>query len=113
MESRYGDHLGSDGRGHRYNGVRYRIATSMKVTRIDTKLVSIPLKTKYVFASHVADAFRNVLVWIETDAGLTGIGEASFSGRGGGVYAETPESAKVHIDAYLAPAILGEDPFDI
>jgi L-alanine-DL-glutamate epimerase-like enolase superfamily enzyme len=85
----------------------------MKVTRIDTKLVSIPLKTKYVFASHVADAFRNVLVWVETDAGVTGIGEASFSGRGGGVYAETPESAKVHIDAYLAPAIVGEDPFDI
>jgi len=85
----------------------------MKVVRIDTALVSIPLKTKYVFASHVADAFRNVLVWVETDAGHRGVGEASFSGRGGGVYPETPESAKLHIDRYLAAEVVGEDPFDI
>src|SRR5438067_409962 len=85
----------------------------MKVTRLTTKLLSIPLKTEYVFASHIADAFRNVLVWIETDDGVTGIGEASFSGRGGGVYPETPEGAKLHIDRYLATAVIGEDPFDI
>src|SRR5439155_1301013 len=85
----------------------------MKVVRIDTALVSIPLKTRYVFASHVADAFRNVLVWVETDAGHRGVGEASFSGRGGGVYPETPESAKLHIDRYLAAEVVGEDPFDI
>ena len=85
----------------------------MKVTRITTTLLSIPLKTTYVFASHKQDSFRNVLVYVDTDEGVTGIGEASFSGRGGGVYPETPESAKLHIDTYLAPAVIGEDPFDI
>ena len=85
----------------------------MKVTRIATRIVRIPLKKVYVFSHHVADAFRNVLVWVETDEGPRGVGEVSFSGSGGGVYEETPESAKANIDHYLAPAILGEDPFDI
>jgi L-alanine-DL-glutamate epimerase-like enolase superfamily enzyme len=85
----------------------------LKITRITTRIARIELQNVYVFSHHVADAFRNVLVWVETDAGVTGVGEVSFSGSGGGVYPETPESAKANIDAYLAPAIVGEDAFDI
>jgi L-alanine-DL-glutamate epimerase-like enolase superfamily enzyme len=85
----------------------------MKITRLKTVIVRIPLAKEYVFASHVAPAFQNVLVLLETDEGVRGIGEASFSGMGGGVYPETPESAKVNLDVYLAPAVIGEDPFDI
>jgi L-alanine-DL-glutamate epimerase-like enolase superfamily enzyme len=85
----------------------------LKVTRITTRIARIELKNVYVFSHHIADAFRNVLVWLETDAGVTGIGEVSFSGSGGGVYEETPESAKANLDAYLAPAVVGEDVFDI
>ena len=85
----------------------------MKVTRITTTLISIPLKTNYVFSHHVADSFRNVLVFVDTDEGVRGVGEASFSGRGGTVYPETPEGAKLHIDTYLSQAVIDEDPFDI
>src|SRR5438132_3517735 len=85
----------------------------MKVTRIETQLVRIPLTDPYVFSHHVAEAFRNVLVRLESDEGVRGVGEVSFSGSGGAVDAETPESAKVIIDRYLAPVVVGEDPFDI
>src|SRR5262245_55240874 len=86
----------------------------MKVTKITTAIVRVPLAKDYVFATHSQSAFQNVLVFLETDEGVRGIGEASFSGMGGGVYPETPETAKVAIDKYLAPhAVVGRDPFDI
>src|SRR5262249_23945573 len=80
---------------------------------VETKVVSIPLKSSYVFAHHVADAFRNVLVWVQTDDGVSGVGEISFSGRGGGIYPDTPEAAKGQGGLCLAPEVLGEDPFDV
>jgi L-alanine-DL-glutamate epimerase-like enolase superfamily enzyme len=85
----------------------------VRVTRIGTRVVRIPLERPYVFASHATASFCNVLLTLDTDAGIRGIGEASFSGSGGNVNEETPETAKVAIDTYLAPAVVGEDPFDI
>lgn len=84
----------------------------MKITRIDTRIVEIPVKTPYVFSHGTLRAFSNVLVWIHTDEGISGIGESSFV-PGGGVSEETPESTKPLIDAYLAPALIGTDPFDV
>jgi L-alanine-DL-glutamate epimerase-like enolase superfamily enzyme len=84
----------------------------MKITRIETRIVEIPVKTPYVFSHGVMKAFSNVLVWIHADDGLVGIGEASFT-PGGGVTEETPEATKPMIDSYLAPVLIGEDPFDV
>jgi L-alanine-DL-glutamate epimerase-like enolase superfamily enzyme len=70
------------------------------------------VESPYVFSHGVLNTFSNVLVWIYTDEDITGIGEASFV-PGGGVSEETPESAKPMIDNYLAPVVVGEDPFDI
>jgi L-alanine-DL-glutamate epimerase-like enolase superfamily enzyme len=84
----------------------------MKVTRLESRIVSIPVRSPYVFSHGMLKAFSNVLVWVHTDEGIVGIGESSFV-PGGGVSEETPESTKVLMDAYLAPAVLGEDPFDI
>lgn len=84
----------------------------MKITRVETKIVEIPMKSPYLFSHGVLKAFSNVLVWIHTDEGIVGIGESSFV-PGGGVSEETPESTKPMIDHYLAPAVIGEDPFDI
>jgi L-alanine-DL-glutamate epimerase-like enolase superfamily enzyme len=84
----------------------------MKVTRIDTQIVEIPVKNPYVYSHGVLRAFGNVLVRLHTDAGVVGIGEASFV-PGGGVSEETPESTKPIIDRYLAPEVIGEDPFDL
>lgn len=81
----------------------------MKITRVESRIVEVPLDTRYVFSHVVMGAFTNVLVWIHTDDSV-GVGEASF---GQAVYEETPEGVKVVIDKYLAPALVGEDPFDI
>jgi L-alanine-DL-glutamate epimerase-like enolase superfamily enzyme len=84
----------------------------MKVTRIETKIIEIPVKSPYVFSHGVLKTFSNVLVWIHTDEGIVGVGESSFV-PGGGVSEETPESTKPMIEHYLAPVVIGEDPFDI
>ena len=84
----------------------------MKVTRIETKIVKIPVVDPYVYSHGVLKDFGNVLVWVYTDEDIVGIGEASFV-PGGGVSEETPESTKPMIDEYLAPEVIGEDPFDI
>ena len=84
----------------------------MKITRLESRIVEIPVRSPYVFSHGVLKVFSNVLVWIHTDEGVVGIGEASFV-PGGGVSEETPESTKPTIDRYLAPEVIGEDPFDI
>lgn len=84
----------------------------MKITRLESRIVEIPVKSPYVYSHGVLKAFSNILVWIHTDEGVVGIGEASFV-PGGGVSEETPESAKPMIDRYLGPELIGEDPFDI
>ena len=55
----------------------------MKVTRIETKIIEIPVKSPYVFSHGVLKAFSNVLVWIHTDEGIVGVGESSFVPGGG------------------------------
>ena len=84
----------------------------MKITQVETRIVEIPVRNPYVFSHGVLRAFSNVLVWIHTDEGIVGIGESSFV-PGGGVSEEVPESTKPVIDNYLAPVVIGEDPFDI
>lgn len=84
----------------------------MKITRVESRIVEIPLTSSYIFSHAVMKAFTNVLVWAHTDTGLVGVGEASFIPNGG-VSEETPAGAKVVIDRTLGPQILGEDPFDI
>lgn len=84
----------------------------MRITRIETTIVEIPVLNPYVYSHGVMKAFSNVLVRVHTDEGIVGIGEASFV-PGGGVSEETPESTKPMIDHYLSPAVVGEDPFAI
>jgi len=84
----------------------------MKITKIKTEIINIPVKNPYVFSHGVLKEFSNVLVRIWTEEGIVGIGESSFV-PGGGVSEETPESVKPMIDKYLAPAIIGEDPFNL
>ncbi len=85
---------------------------NMKIIRVETKIIEIPVRSPYVFSHGVLKAFSNVLVWVSTDEGISGVGESSFV-PGGGVSEETPESCKPVIDHYLAPILVGEDPFDI
>lgn len=83
----------------------------MKIVAIDAVPVNVPRR------SVLGDGFRTslgsarvseyVLVFVKTDTGITGLGEASsvFSRRGA--------LMQLEIATALAPALIGEDPFDI
>jgi L-alanine-DL-glutamate epimerase-like enolase superfamily enzyme len=65
---------------------------------------------------HATRMFKNgiysidyVFVKIETDEGLTGVGESATDI---GFFGESLEAVKYGIDSYLAPGLIGMDPFD-
>ncbi|MBV9378951.1 MAG: mandelate racemase/muconate lactonizing enzyme family protein [Alphaproteobacteria bacterium] len=72
----------------------------MKITAIRTTPLSCGCDPPYASAAGVQGRRVGLLVEIETDAGITGIGE---SGTGGGV-------TRAVIDRDLAPMLIGEDP---
>jgi L-alanine-DL-glutamate epimerase-like enolase superfamily enzyme len=84
----------------------------MKITRIDTFPVSIPLKPERRMVSALGqyDVSHYVLVRISTDAGIEGAGEATVLPRWSG---ETVWGAQALIDRVLAPQLVGCDPTDL
>jgi L-alanine-DL-glutamate epimerase-like enolase superfamily enzyme len=84
----------------------------MKITRIDTFPVSIPLKPERQMVSALGqyDVSQYVLVRISTDAGIEGAGEATVLPRWSG---ETVWGAQALIDRILSPRLIGVDPTDI
>ncbi len=84
----------------------------MKITRITTFPVSIPLKPEYRMVSALGkhDVSKYLLVRVETDAGIDGVGEATIMSRWSG---ETVWGAQALIDRLFAPALLDADPTDI
>jgi L-Ala-D/L-Glu epimerase len=84
----------------------------MKITRIETFPVRIPLKPERQMVSALGqyDMSQYVLVRISTDAGIEGAGEATVLPRWSG---ETVWGAQSLIDRVLAPRLIGLDPTDI
>jgi len=84
----------------------------MKITRIETIPVCVPLKkgltAKTAHGEHVASPY--VIVKIHTDAGIIGLGEATISGLWSG---ETQAGTIAAIADYIAPQLVGTDPRDI
>lgn len=82
----------------------------MKITRVTPTIISIPrsdtLTTSYGSRS---DALT-VLAEIETDDGISGIGQTAVDAP---FYGEPAEAIVVNIMAHLAPAIIGHSPLDI
>jgi len=81
----------------------------MRITSIEPIPVSLPMKKPVIMAGEEVRRADNVLVRIETDAGLIGWGEAASAPVMTG---DTLESlvAAVH---YLSPALIGRDAGDI
>ena len=48
----------------------------MHITNIKTGLISVPLRTPFKTSLRTIDTIKSVVVSVETDAGITGIGEA-------------------------------------
>ena len=85
----------------------------MKITRIETIPVCVPLKASLAIRSgrggaHTVSPF--LLVKIHTDAGIIGIGEASCTPRWSG---EDQVTGSHLIRTYLEPLLIGEDPTEV
>jgi len=84
----------------------------MKITRIDTFPVRVPLKPERHMISALGrhEVSEYVLVRVSTDAGIDGAGEATVLPQWSG---ETVWGAHALIDRILAPHLVGQDPTDI
>ncbi|MFM9979453.1 MAG: hypothetical protein ACKVP9_00965, partial [Burkholderiales bacterium] len=86
----------------------------MKIERIEVLPVRLPLKALSRLSRGVPrtmeEGKRVILVKMTADDGTVGWGEAGPSRRWS---AETTHSCYTTIKEYLAPVLLGRDPFDI
>jgi muconate cycloisomerase len=85
----------------------------LKITRIETIPIRVPLKPEFVIRSgrggaHTISPF--LLVKVHTDEGIVGIGEASCTPRWSG---EDQVTSAHLIHAYLEPLLVGEDPVEV
>jgi len=82
----------------------------MKITKIESIPISIPLRKPYVISRGPILTLDHIVTKVYTDENIIGFGEAAplpiFSD-------ETQEDIKIIIDNYLAPVVIGEDPFDM
>jgi len=91
----------------------------MKITGVETLQVAVPLRRIHRMATGGDDVGlgRYPIVKVKTDEGITGLGEAPALKEWGGDYGvyfgESPKMVMMVIQHYLAPAIEGEDPFNI
>jgi L-alanine-DL-glutamate epimerase-like enolase superfamily enzyme len=84
----------------------------MKITRIETFPVVVPLKPERRMRSSLGQHIisKYVLVRVSTDAGIQGVGEATVMERWSG---ETVWGTVALIDNVFAPLLIGCDPHDI
>ena len=84
----------------------------MKITRIETIPIRVPLKDEFLIHSargaHAVSPF--LLVRIHTDEGIVGLGEASCTPRWSG---EDQVTGAHLIHTYLEPLLVGENPVDV
>lgn len=84
----------------------------LKIHSVQSIIVDLPLRRVQRFAAVGAEKTAVVIVRVRTEDGLEGIGEACTpSGPWWG--GESVESIKLMIDTYIAPHVVGQDPFDL
>lgn len=83
----------------------------MKITNVQCHRVTIPYRNPYRMAPGETRHKKQIIVLVETDEGITGLGETGVTliERGG----ETQEAIYITIKKYFAPMLVGMDPFDI
>ena len=89
----------------------------MKITRLETMVVALPRRQPYSWRTLRVGIGRYLILRVEADDGLVGLGEGpvipDWGGEHGRYYGEDPVTATHVIKEYLAPAITGADPFAI
>ena len=81
----------------------------MKITNINSTIVNIDRSRALETAYGVSSSTNTVVVKVSTDDGITGWGQTVAPAPWNG---DAVEVVKHHIDRYLAPAALGQDPFN-
>jgi L-alanine-DL-glutamate epimerase-like enolase superfamily enzyme len=82
----------------------------VRITGVVAQPFRIPYRRVHWQAIGSLDALENVVIRIETDAGVTGIGEALTTNK---FNSGTLAGTSVAIRDRLAPALIGESPFDL
>ena len=83
----------------------------MKITKMSPYMVTIPYKNAYRMAPGETTHKRQIILVVETDEGVTGIGETGVTliERGG----ETQEAIYITLKKYFQEFVIGMDPFEI
>ncbi len=85
----------------------------MRIVKLETSPLRLPVKEPLVESGGTFSVFDHVVVKLHTDIGVFGLGEVeaypSFERPG----CETQEGIVAILRDYLAPAVVGENPFDI
>ncbi|WP_101295828.1 mandelate racemase/muconate lactonizing enzyme family protein [Halegenticoccus soli] len=82
----------------------------MEIERVTIHRYEIPLEEPFVTALKPIPELERVLVEVETDDGVVGLGEGAPAYE---VTGETQGSTAAVLEDVLAPLILGEDPIDV
>lgn len=89
----------------------------MRITDIDAFQVSIPPRREHPTASGMDVLGRYVITRIQTDAGITGLGESTVLPDWGGdhqrYYGESTGTTTHIIRDFFTPQLIGQDPFRI
>jgi len=89
----------------------------MKITRLETIVVQLPGRSSYSWRSLQVPIGNYVILKVETDDGITGLGEApailSWGGEHGRYFGEDPQIVCHLIDDLIGPHLVGADPFDV
>lgn len=85
----------------------------MKITKVETHIVSVPMKIPYTTALAEKKTTEAVVVIVETDDGPRGLGQAAASAPRYAPFDEFPSELALTVRERLAPAVLGEDPRDL
>jgi len=82
--------------------------TPVTIRRVSTELVDLPLRRRHAFSTASADHQSYVIVSIESEDGISGLGEGSAP-AGPWWGAQTVEAIQAVIDCYLGPVLVGVD----
>lgn len=82
----------------------------MKITNLLVKAITLPLKQPFKIAFGTDFEYEGVILQMETDKGIVGVGEASPSKH---VTGETVETVVNIIETRLKPMLIGKNPFEI
>jgi muconate cycloisomerase len=82
----------------------------MKITALRARAVKIPRESTLTTSYGSEDSATTILIELDTDEGLRGIGQASVDAP---FYGETTEGILTNVRNHLAPALVGENPMDI